>query len=548
MCFNCLQPGHVAVDCRSEAWCLRCLHVGHQARTHKWQRSLASADVPTLPPRSRRPTSSVVVLNPGAGDIFLATRGRSHFSSAGTVPPASSAASTPTGSSSWYSMLSPPPPPLGPEPVGSLSRRPRFETCIIPRTPAMNAAEAQLSNTMLAMVGGSQPSISPSQVREHLQWHFGLADEAFQVRRSFPDDFLVSFSDGKDLARMLHTKLVAEGGFSLFFRCWTRQARACFSPIYFKVLLSITRVPAHAWSVETAQPIVGLSCLIVEVSLRSLNGEDLSRYMAVAWCLHPDLIPTEVGCVIPEPEVPSVEREPPLFLLASEIIHSKKDALQFHAFIHTIEIHDFTSLNSSDDDSGMASSDSEADNNPGHDYASGSLQPWPKVYRCVSESSYDEPWPSLPMTGGGAMWPESEMGTSVSGWWAQRAGTTIWLRHGLHVRLHGRRLRRSSHARPSVSKEQSDHVIGDRPTSMATVAMPLQEAKSGRSALDDATTNPRVSGFAGNKCENSSGSMSSPPASCRAASNWFQDMGQWSSCLYLGRVTRHMSGTLCPWR
>jgi hypothetical protein len=88
-----------------------------------------------------------------------------------------------------------------------------------------------------------------------------------------------------------------------------------------------------------------------------------------------------VGCVIPEPEVPFIERELPLFLLASEIIHSKKDALQFHAFNLIVKMHDFTPLNSSDD-SGMDGSDSGADDIPGRDYASSSLRPWPEVYRC----------------------------------------------------------------------------------------------------------------------------------------------------------------------
>jgi hypothetical protein len=105
--------------------------------------------------------------------------------------------------------------------------------------------------------------------------------------------------------------------------------------------------------------------------------------MAVAWSLHPDLIPAEVGCVIPKPELPFIKREPLLFLSASEIIHSKKDTLQLQAFIQIVEIHDFTPLESSDDDSSGDRSDSKADGISGHGYVSGSLHPCPKVYRCV---------------------------------------------------------------------------------------------------------------------------------------------------------------------
>jgi hypothetical protein len=191
----------------------------------------------------------------------------------------------------------------------------------------MDEAEAQLSNKLLAMVGGSRPVVSPAQVQEHLQRRFDLHGDAVQVYRNFLDDFIMVFRDEADLLRVLHAEPTVNRGFSLFFRCWTRQARARFSPLYFKVLLSVTNIPAHAWSLDTAQAIMGSSCLIAEVSSRSLNGEDLSRFMVITWSLHPDLIPAEVGCIIPEPEQTFVEREPSLFLSASETIHSKKDTL-----------------------------------------------------------------------------------------------------------------------------------------------------------------------------------------------------------------------------
>jgi hypothetical protein len=86
-------------------------------------------------------------------------------------------------------------------------------------------------------------------------------------------------------------------------------------------------LPAHAWSLETAQAIVGSSCLIFDVAPSSSSGDDLLAFWATAWAMHPDLIPTELGCIFPEPEEPFVEREPPLFLSTSEIIHSKRETL-----------------------------------------------------------------------------------------------------------------------------------------------------------------------------------------------------------------------------
>jgi hypothetical protein len=87
----------------------------------------------------------------------------------------------------------------------------------------------------------------------------------------------VVFRDKADLARVLHAESMTEAGVALFFRRWTCQARAHFSSLYLKVLLSLTNIPAHAWSPDTAQSIVGSSCLITEVSPALLNGKDLSH-------------------------------------------------------------------------------------------------------------------------------------------------------------------------------------------------------------------------------------------------------------------------------
>jgi hypothetical protein len=69
--------------------------------------------------------------------------------------------------------------------------------------------------------------------------------------------------------------------------------------------LASDKVLTHVWP-EVAQQIVGSSCLIFDVALSSASGEYMSHFLATAWSLHPDLIPSEVGCVAPEPEEPSV--------------------------------------------------------------------------------------------------------------------------------------------------------------------------------------------------------------------------------------------------
>jgi hypothetical protein len=74
---------------------------------------------------------------------------------------------------------------------------------------------------------------------------------------------------------------------------------------------------------------MGSSCKNFETSPSSVVGTDLYSYLVVAWTMHLDLIPTEVGCVVMELEGPSVVGQHLFFLQPSEIIHSKMGMLQF---------------------------------------------------------------------------------------------------------------------------------------------------------------------------------------------------------------------------
>jgi hypothetical protein len=53
-------------------------------------------------------------------------------------------------------------------------------------------------------------------------------------------------------------------------------------------------------------------------------SDDLSRFFVVTWSRHPDLIPVEVDCIVPEPPAPSMVGQHPLYLPESEIITPNK--------------------------------------------------------------------------------------------------------------------------------------------------------------------------------------------------------------------------------
>jgi hypothetical protein len=128
----------------------------------------------------------------------------------------------------------------------------------------------------------------------------------------------------------------------------------------------------------------------------------MSQFLAVAWVVHPDLIPNEVGCVVPEPQEPFVDRQPPLFLRASEIIHSKRDTLGFHALVKILEVHDFSpQAGSSDDGSSSESSGSSGGDGLPRPVGHSSLRPWPATPPPWSAGG---DWSCLPRHGGDVQW------------------------------------------------------------------------------------------------------------------------------------------------
>jgi hypothetical protein len=295
-CFNCLCLGHVAADCPNPVRCLRCHREGHHAQCYK----CSGPPEATGPPRPQK-LASVVVLIPAKGDIALAEPSRSRAS----TRPSQHGLSTPLnmdqasmleGSPSRHILPSPPPesppylqgspPPPSPPPPGpsGAAECPRhFELRVIPRTQAMNEAEAALANALVMMVGGARPVISPEQIRQHLSQFYSIAERDVQVKRYSCADFLLIFASRLLADSMLHAlpPLLQQADFPLVFRRWSYRARALFKPFRFKVLVSITNVPVHVWSVETIQAIVGSSCSVFAVAPQSLNQSDLSSFLVV---------------------------------------------------------------------------------------------------------------------------------------------------------------------------------------------------------------------------------------------------------------------------
>jgi hypothetical protein len=307
-----------------------------------------AADPPLLHSRA----ASVIVINPSKGNVALAERRDWFPRSRSNTPSSLEKAPTAEGSPSCHVIPFPPPSPRPPSPLPPLEHH-----CvdIILRLVSSHTLQRWTRRRRLLLVrwwlGGTQSAVTPSQVVQLLGQHYSVDASDVQVKRYSRADFLLVFSSRQLADQVLHTPPPPRVAFHLVFQRRRRQAGALFKPFWFMVLLAVSNIPAHVWSIDVMQGILGSSCLIFDTSPRSLSDEDMSCFLVAAWCSDHPFIPTEVGFSVPELVAPFREGELPLFLHASEIIHSSCDLLHYWTIINVLEYHDFTTPPSSDDGS-----------------------------------------------------------------------------------------------------------------------------------------------------------------------------------------------------
>jgi hypothetical protein len=154
-CFNCLRLNHIMARCPNTRCCMCCHREGHQASIYKHPQS---SEVVGPPPWVPWP-STVVVIHPRSGNVALEEPLSHHVSL--STPLGSVAGSTTKRSPSLHACPSPLSP-LPPSPSRVLRHRPRFELQVIPRTTAMDMAEAELENALVAVEGSTRPPVSPA--------------------------------------------------------------------------------------------------------------------------------------------------------------------------------------------------------------------------------------------------------------------------------------------------------------------------------------------------------------------------------------------------
>jgi hypothetical protein len=246
----------------------------------------------------------------------------------------------------------------------------------------MDQAEEALASALVAVVSGTRSTMTASQVVQLLGQHYSMGTSDVQVKRYSRGDFLLVFSSRQLANQILH--MPPGAAFHLVFQRWWRQARALSNP-------------SSARFFDVMQGILGSSCLIFDSSPRLLSSEDLSCFLLRHDAATRPSSPLRSGFSFQSWGALFREGEPPLFLRASEIIHSSCDLLHYQAIINVLKYHDFSTLPSSDHGSADGSDRSSNDEEySGYDAGQWFLNSWLATHQFVSGSNpAGVPWPSL---------------------------------------------------------------------------------------------------------------------------------------------------------
>ncbi|CAN6331170.1 unnamed protein product [Urochloa humidicola] len=209
----------------------------------------------------------------------------------------------------------------------------------------MDAEEDRLRFALLAAAPPGYPLIPVERMHRAVADIPGMGDAHFVVRRFAPESFLVVFGSqrGRDVA--LWSAFVHVGGVCVRFRQWTRLVRASLQSLRFRVSLEIEGVPAHAWSIDIAQRILGSSCWVERLEHSSANREDMSVMSLTAWTDRPCRIPKEATVFIAEHELPVVHSDPDMQRIFANVrpYLREKAVLQYETIIHLRSFADFRS-------------------------------------------------------------------------------------------------------------------------------------------------------------------------------------------------------------
>jgi hypothetical protein len=108
---------------------------------------------------------------------------------------------------------------------------------------------------------------------------FGIPANCVQVKRFFPEDFLIFFSYYDDMPPPTQAHLQE------------MASMASAQALFFQIKVALKGIPSHARNPTTVQQALAPAC--TNPKLAETMDRDHRRIVVDAWCIQPDLVPCE---------------------------------------------------------------------------------------------------------------------------------------------------------------------------------------------------------------------------------------------------------------
>jgi hypothetical protein len=176
---------------------------------------------------------------------------------------------------------------------------------------------------------------SKEEVKSIIMHHFGIRKHELHIYRSYPEPFLVLFSEIHDRDLVFAVGKVIEGPFELGFHSWELDRFGDRQIIPYHVRLCIEGIPHHAWSKQLADKVLCDEALIHHVEEDTMDRYDQRTFNCWAFTKDPSRIPQSVFLSLLTPEVEIGNRE--LVQLSRRAV---KKCHVFKVFIHIDVVED----------------------------------------------------------------------------------------------------------------------------------------------------------------------------------------------------------------
>jgi hypothetical protein len=141
---------------------------------------------------------------------------------------------------------------------------------------------------------GSMSAHSREEVKDIIQFHFGINKLEFSVYRSNPEPFLAMFRDEHDRDAIFADRRVVDGPIELGFHAWEVDRFGERGLLPFHVRVSLEGLPHHAWVPEVAEKVLGDETIITHVEEDTQKKVDQRTYNCWVLCKDPSRFPQMV--------------------------------------------------------------------------------------------------------------------------------------------------------------------------------------------------------------------------------------------------------------